>query len=83
MYLLERTTQAKVLKLGLNVPWMGFYKSDAGIRKILIFAKVTGQNRSKIQYGRHFKTVFACKSGKNQKFSNPYVTFIETHPRNI
>ena len=31
MYLLERTTQAKVLKLGLYVPWVGFYKSDVGI----------------------------------------------------
>ena len=57
MYLLEITTQAKVLKLGLNVPWAGFYKSDVGIRKKLIFAKVTGQNSSKVQYGRHFKTV--------------------------
>ena len=42
MYLLERTAQAKVLKLGLYVPWVGFYKSEVGIRKILIFAKVTG-----------------------------------------
>ena len=58
MYLLEKTTQAKVLKLSLYFPWVGYYKSDVGIRKILIFAKVTGQNSSKIQYGRHFKTVF-------------------------
>ena len=56
MYLLDRTTQAKIL--GLYVPWAGFYKSDVGLRKFLIFVKVTGQNSSKIQYGRHFKTVF-------------------------
>ena len=31
MYLLERTTHAKNLKLGLYVPWVGFYKSDVGI----------------------------------------------------
>ena len=54
-------------KLGLYVPWVnnrsdvswvGFYKRDVGIRKFLIFANVTGQNSSKIQYGYHFKTGF-------------------------
>ena len=55
-------------QLGLYVHLVGFYKSDVGIRKFLIFAKVTGQNNSKIQYGRHFKTVSACKIGKNQNF---------------
>ena len=68
MWFLERTTQAKVLKLGLYVPWVGFYKSDVGIRKILIFAKETILNNSKIQYGHHFKTVFF--PGKNQKFES-------------
>ena len=83
MYLLERTTQAKVMKLGLYVPWVGFYKSDVAIRKFLIFAKVTGQNNKKIQYGCHFKTVFLpVKSAKIKIFQIP-TFFVETHPRNI
>ena len=43
MYLFERTTQAKVLQLGLYVPWVGFYKSDVGIKnwqKLAFFAGV-------------------------------------------
>ena len=71
MYLLERTTQAKVLKLGLYVPWVGFYKSDIGIRKILIFTKVAGQNSSKNQYGCHFKTFLPVKFAKIKIFQIP------------
>ena len=64
MYLLDRTTHAKVLVYMFLAPWVGFYKSDTGIRKILIFAKVTGQNSSKMAaFSRLF---FACKIGKNQ-----------------
>ena len=55
---LNRNAQVKVLKRGSYITWVGFYKSDVGIRKILIFAKVTDQNSSKIQYGLHFMTVF-------------------------
>ena len=37
MYLLERTTHPKVLKLGLYLPWVNIYRFGLGIWEILLF----------------------------------------------
>ena len=37
MYLLEKTTHPKVMKLGLYLPWMNIYRFDVGIEKFYFF----------------------------------------------
>ena len=37
MYLLEKTTHPKILKLGLYLPWMNIYRFGLGICEILLF----------------------------------------------
>ena len=81
MYRLERTTHAKVLKLGLYVPWVGFYKSDVGI--IFFLPKLQAKITQKYNMAAILRLFFACKMGKIQNFPNPYITFVETHPRNL
>ena len=43
MYLLEKTTNPKVLKLGLSIPWVNIYRSDEGIWEILLFSDFMAQ----------------------------------------
>ena len=71
MYLLERTTQAKVLKLGLYVPWMGFYKSDIGIRKILILPKLQTKITQKSNMAAILRHFLSVKLAKMKIFQNP------------
>ena len=54
MYLLEKTTHPKVLKLGLYLPWVNMYIFDVGIWEIFLFPDFIGPQSSKIQYGCHF-----------------------------
>ena len=43
MYLLEKTTHPKLLKLGLYPSWVSIYRSDEGIWEILFFGLKTAQ----------------------------------------
>ena len=48
MYILEKTTRPKVLKLGLYFPWVNIYRSDEGIWEIFLFSDFMGQKLPKI-----------------------------------
>ena len=48
MYIFEKTTHLKVLKLGLYLPWVNIYRFDEGIWEFLLFSDFMGKKLPKI-----------------------------------
>ena len=55
MYLLEKTTHPKVLKLSVYLPWGNIYRFYLWIWEILIFTDIMGQKLPKIGVSRIWK----------------------------
>ena len=53
MYLLEKTTHPKVLKLGLYLPWVNIYRFMKGFEKFYFFRILRAKNCPKMVGGGH------------------------------